>query len=120
MEEQGTGRRALEGITWFGGVSLKAGGQLEPRCQASHMVVTAHSLPQATLNRIFTTQLNIFLRVGEGFRFLRLGVGIKSRGLCKVWAGNIKLFMAYTRTFNKALIEVVCVSMGSVLSLLIL
>ncbi|XP_050730386.1 dynein axonemal heavy chain 7-like [Eriocheir sinensis] len=64
VEEQGTGRRALEGITWFGGVSLKAGGQLEPRCQASHMVVTAHSLPQATLNRIFTTQLNIFLRSG--------------------------------------------------------
>lgn len=79
MEEQGTGRRVLEGLTWFGGVSLGGSGQLEPRCQASHMMVTAHSLPHATLSRIFTTQLNIFLRVGRefrgtsrGFRFFRM------------------------------------------------
>ncbi|KAK8378939.1 hypothetical protein O3P69_009581 [Scylla paramamosain] len=64
VEEEGTGRRVLEGLTWIGGVSLKLGSQLEPRCQASHVVVAAHPLPHATLNRIFTTQLNIFLRSG--------------------------------------------------------
>lgn len=63
VEEEGTGRRVLEGITWIGGVSLKLGSQLEPRCQASHMVVATHPLPHTTLSRIFTTQLNIFLRV---------------------------------------------------------
>lgn len=63
VEEEGTGQKVLEGLTWIGSISLALGGQLEPRCQASHMVVAAHSLPHSTLSRIFTTQLNIFLRV---------------------------------------------------------
>ncbi|KAK3858557.1 hypothetical protein Pcinc_035261, partial [Petrolisthes cinctipes] len=76
VNTEGTTRLPLEDITWVGGISLagrKKGsdgddngplGELEPRCLASFMVIAAHSLSNDTINRVFTTQLNVFLRSG--------------------------------------------------------
>lgn len=76
MSTEGTTRLPLEDITWVGGISLAGKqkksdgddddgplGELEPRCLASFMVIAAHSLSNDTINRVFTTQLNVFLRV---------------------------------------------------------
>ncbi|XP_047480638.1 dynein axonemal heavy chain 7-like [Penaeus chinensis] len=75
-------QRALEDITWIGGASLHAGrasggggdsgggGEerapdlLHPRCQAGFMAIAAHALSKDTITRVFTTQLNVFLRAG--------------------------------------------------------
>ncbi|XP_063589657.1 dynein axonemal heavy chain 12-like [Penaeus indicus] len=73
----------LEDITWIGGASLHAGrasgggggggdggGEerapdlLHPRCQAGFMAIAAHALSKDTITRVFTTQLNVFLRAG--------------------------------------------------------
>lgn len=75
VSTEGTTRLPLEDITWVGGISLAGRkkrsdgddsgplGELEPRCLASFMVIAAHSLSSDTINRVFTTQLNVFLRV---------------------------------------------------------
>lgn len=75
MSTEGTTRLPLEDIIWVGGISLAGRkkrsdgdddgplGELEPRCLASFMVIAAHSLSNDTINRVFTTQLNVFLRV---------------------------------------------------------
>lgn len=68
---------SLEDITWIGGISLDLGSRvmdgdeaqridmLEPRCLAGFMVIVAHTLSKDTINRVFTTQLNVFLRVSS-------------------------------------------------------
>ncbi|XP_042868647.1 dynein axonemal heavy chain 12-like [Penaeus japonicus] len=67
----------LEDITWVGGASLHTGGVggggdgeertrdlLHPRCQAGFLAIGAHSLSEDSVARVFTTQLNVFLRAG--------------------------------------------------------
>nr|XP_045615668.1 dynein axonemal heavy chain 7-like isoform X1 [Procambarus clarkii] len=76
ISTENTTRMVLEDITWIGGISLDKGGKpvdsdepvrtdlLEPRCLAGFIVIAAHTLSTETINRVFTTQLNVFLRAG--------------------------------------------------------
>ncbi|ROT81735.1 hypothetical protein C7M84_025094 [Penaeus vannamei] len=41
---------------------LRAPDLLHPRCQAGFMAIAAHALSRDTIARVFTTQLNVFLR----------------------------------------------------------
>ncbi|XP_064087240.1 dynein axonemal heavy chain 3-like [Macrobrachium nipponense] len=88
IDNDGTTKKPLEDIIWFCGASLsqrgkqKRGGEgkggkedeegdgggggsiIEPRCQAEFMAIAAPSIADETISKIFTTQLNVFLRAG--------------------------------------------------------
>ncbi|XP_068243599.1 uncharacterized protein [Palaemon carinicauda] len=87
IDNDGITKKPLEDIVWFCGASLSQGGKrkegegkagkedgdgegrgagsiIEPRCQAEFMTIAAPSIADETIAKIFTTQLNVFLRAG--------------------------------------------------------